>query len=71
MKRLADELLGHVEAIGIRRVDEIDAERRQALQRADGLGPVGGLTPDAGASDSHGAEAEAMDLDLATDLERP
>jgi len=27
MKRLADKLFGHVGAIGIRRVDEIDAER--------------------------------------------
>ena len=34
MERLADQLLGHVRAVGIGGVDEIDAELRQALQGA-------------------------------------
>ena len=37
MQRLVDKLLRHVRAVGIGRVDEIDTEFRQALQRANGL----------------------------------
>ena len=38
MQRLADQLLGDIGAVGIGGVDEVDAELRQALQRADRLG---------------------------------
>src|SRR6478735_11375236 len=71
MERLADELLGHVGPVRIGGIDEVDAERRQALQRADGLGLVFRRTPNAFSGDAHGAETKAMDLDLAADLERP
>jgi hypothetical protein len=71
MERLADELLRQVRPVGIGSVDEVDAELRQALQRAYGLRLVFRRTPNAFSGDAHGAEAEAMDFDLAADLERP
>jgi hypothetical protein len=71
MKRLADQLLRHVRPVGVRGIDEVDAKLRQTLQRADGLGLVFRLAPNAFSGDAHGAKAEAMDLVLAADLERP
>ena len=40
------------------------------FKRAERLGAIRRLAPDARAGDAHGAEAEAIDLDLAADLER-
>ena len=71
MERLADELLRHVRPVGIGSVDEVDAELRQALQRAYDLKLVFRRTPNAFPGDAHGAEAEAMDFDLAADLNDP
>ena len=45
MQRFADQLFRNIGAVGIRRVDEIDAQFRQALQGAQGFGPVCGLVP--------------------------
>ena len=70
MKRLTDQLLGDIGSVEVSGIDKVDAELRQALQRADGLRPVGRLTPNAGTGDAHGAESEAVDLDLASNLER-
>ena len=47
VERFADELLRDIGPIGIRGVDEIDAELGHALQRPDRLRSVGGRTPDA------------------------
>ena len=71
MERFADELFGHVGPVGICGIDEVDAKLGQTLQRADGLGLVFRRTPNAFSGDAHGTEPEAMDLDLAADLERP
>jgi hypothetical protein len=71
MKRLPDQLLRHVRPVGVRGIDEVDAKLRQTLQRADGLGLFFRLAPNAFSGDAHGAKAEAMDLVLAADLERP
>jgi hypothetical protein len=64
-----DKLLGDIRPVGVRGVDEIDAKLRQAFECPDRLGPVKGRTPDAGAGDAHRPEAEAVDLDVATNLE--
>jgi hypothetical protein len=66
----ADELLRDIRPIGICGVDEIDAELRDALQRPQRFRSIFGRTPDAAAGDAHRAEAEAMDLGIAADLER-
>jgi hypothetical protein len=66
---LPDEPLGDIRPIGVSGVDEIDAELRQALEGSDRFGSVKRRTPDAGASDAHRSEAEAVDLDVATDFE--
>jgi hypothetical protein len=69
MQRFLDQPFGDIGAVGIGRIDEVDAEFRQALQRADGFGMIGRLAPDALAGDAHGAETETIDLDIAADLE--
>jgi len=68
-KHLADEPLRHLGAVRVGRIDESDAELRHAFERAQRLRAVGGLAPDAGAGDAHGAEAEAVHLQLAADPE--
>ena len=62
MQRLFDELLADERAVGVRGVDEIDAELDGTLEHADGLRRIFGLAPDAGTGDLHGSEAEAVDL---------
>ena len=69
MQRLADQLFGNIRAIGIGGVDEIDAQLRKALQHAQGFRLIARRAPDARAGDLHGAEAQPVDRDLATDLE--
>ncbi len=69
MQDLADEILADERAIGIRRVDEIDAEFRQQTQSFARRGGIGRIAPDAFASQPHGAEAEAVDCEIAADLE--
>ena len=44
-------------------------EYRQALERSDGFRPVRRFAPDSAADDAHGAKAQAVNVDLAADLE--
>ena len=69
MQRLVDQQLRHVGPVGVGRVDKVDAEIGQALERAQRFRAVGRRAPNARAGDAHGAEAEAIDLDIAADLE--
>src|SRR6476469_5125673 len=69
MKRFLDQLLGDIRPIGIGGIDKIDAELGQTPQGAKRLSAVGRRTPNARAGDAHGAEAEAMNQDVAADLE--
>ncbi len=69
VQRFADQLLGHVRAVRVRSVDEIDPELGHAFQRPECLRFVGGRSPDAGAGDPHRAEAKAVDVDTAANLE--
>ena len=56
---LGDEVLADLGAVGVRRVDEVDAELDGPAQDGDGSVVVFGRSPDAGAGDAHGSEAEA------------
>jgi hypothetical protein len=69
MQRLVDQQFRHVGSVGVGRVDKVDAEIGQALERAQHFRAVGRRAPNALAGDAHGAEAQAIDLDVAADLE--
>lgn len=61
VERFADQAFADLGTVAVRSVDEVDAEVRQAPQRAQGFITIPGLAPDAVAGDAHGAEAEAID----------
>ena len=69
VQRLADQFLGDVRAVGVRGVDEVDAELDEAAQHADAFVGVGRRAPDALARQAHRAESEAVDGEVAADGE--
>ena len=69
VQRLADQFLGYVRAVGVRGVDEVDAEFDGAAQNADAFVAVGGRAPDALTGQAHGAESQAVDGEVAADGE--
>jgi len=69
MQRLADQLFADARAVAVGGVDEVYVQRAQALERAQRLGAVRWRAPDAVAGQAHGAEAKAIDLEVAGDLE--
>ncbi len=69
MQRRAEQLFAHAGAVAVGAADEVDAGRGQAAERAQRLGAIRRRAPDAGAGHAHGAEAEAVDRDVAADLE--
>ena len=66
---LGDEALAHRRAVGVGRVDQIDAELERPPQHGDRLGVVARLAPDSLAREPHRAEAEAMDGAIAAQEE--
>ena len=68
-ERFADEVLADVRAVAVGGVDEVDAQLDGAAQDGAGGVEVRGRTPDAGAGDAHGTEAEAVDLEVAAETE--
>src|SRR2546425_10458801 len=64
MKRLADQLLRDIGAVAVGRVDEIDADLGEPAQRGKRCMTVGRRSPDAAASNSHGAITETIDRDV-------
>ena len=66
----ADQFLGHVGPVGVRGVEEVDAEFDGAAQDANGFGAVVGRAPDAVARQTHGPESEPVDGEVAADGER-
>ncbi len=70
VQRLAEKVLGDVGAVAVGRVDEVDTELDRSTQ--DGEGGVMALrrSPDALARDAHGAESEAVHLQVAAEGER-
>jgi hypothetical protein len=61
VQRLAQELLGHVRAVGVGGVEQVDTEIGRPAQHGHGACPVGGRTPYARAGEPHRAEAETVD----------
>ena len=70
MQDLADQVLADERAVAVGGVDQVDAELWQLCQGLACRLGIGRVTPDALAGDAHGAEAEAIDLEVAADLER-
>jgi hypothetical protein len=68
-QRLGDEVLRDVRAVGVGRVDEVDAELGQPPQDGQRGLVAGRRPPDAVAGDAHRAVAEAGDLEVPADLE--
>jgi hypothetical protein len=64
-----DEALGDFGAICVGSVDEVDAKRNGAAEDAAGLVGVSRLAPRALADKPHSAVAEAVDRQVAADLE--
>lgn len=67
MQRVAQRILADVGTVGLRGVDEVDADVAQTRERAQRLGAVLGRAPDTGTGDAHGAEAQARDGQVAAD----
>ena len=66
-ERFGDQFFRDVGAVGVGGVNEVDAELDGAAQRGEGAGDVGGRAPDALAGDAHGAEAHAVDGEIAAE----
>ena len=69
MQRLGDQLLADVRPVAVGGVDQVDAELDGPPQDGDRGVVIGRRAPDALAGDAHGAEAEAMDLEVAAEGE--
>src|SRR6267154_927715 len=69
IKGLRDEALAHRRAVGVGRVDQIDAELERQSQHGDRLGVVARLAPDSLAREPHRAEAEAIHRAIAAQEE--
>jgi hypothetical protein len=67
VQRLADELFTDVRAVGVGRVDEVDAEFDRSPQYREGLVAVLRFAPNAGAGDLHSAVAEAVHREIAAE----
>src|SRR5690606_35762339 len=69
VQHLAQQVLAHEGAVRVGGVDEVHAQLGQAGERALGFGGVLWVAPDARAGDAHGAEAKAVDRQVAADEE--
>ena len=70
MQRLGDQLLAYLRAVGLGRIDQIDAELDGAAEHGQRLFAIARRSEDAVAGDPHRAEAEAVDREIAADGER-
>ena len=69
VKRLGDQALGNLRAVGVGGVDEVHAQLDGAAEDAVGFGGVGGLAPGAISHQAHGAVAETVNRQVAADKE--
>jgi hypothetical protein len=69
VQRLGDQLFAHRWPVGVGGVDEVDAEFHHAPQRRDGPVPAGRFAPDPAPSDPHRTEPEAVDGQVAADVD--
>ena len=65
VQRLRDQTLGDFRPVRVRGINECDAESHRAPEHRDRFGVVRGFAPYAGAGETHGAEAQAMDGPIA------
>jgi hypothetical protein len=70
MERLVDQLLGDRRSVGVGGVDEVHALLDRAPEHADRLVGVGGRTPHPFAGELHRPVPEAVDPQVAAQLER-
>ena len=70
-QRLSDQSLGHFRTIGVGGVDQGDSKLDRTTEDGEGFFPVWRLSPDAGTSQSHGAEAEPVNGQVAAQIEGP
>lgn len=71
VQRLGDEFLGHVWPVRVGRVDEIHSELDGAPKHADRFFLVRRRPENARASDAHGAQAHAIDDEIAAERDAP
>jgi hypothetical protein len=70
VQRLAEQVLGDVRAVGVRGVEEGDADLDGTAEHCDGLVVVARRTPDAWSGQLHGAVAEPDDGQVTAERER-
>ncbi len=63
---LSDQLFGDVRAVGVRGIDEVDAQFHGTAQSGERRGLVFGRAPDSFAGNAHGSIAQAVDSEVAT-----
>jgi hypothetical protein len=61
MERFGNELLTYVRAVGVSRVDEVDAELNDPAQYGSGLVAIRRVAPDPSTGDPHRSEAQPVD----------
>ena len=69
MQRFGDDFFAHVRTVGIRRIDEVDAQFDGAAQNANTLRAIGRLAPDSVSRDSHRTVSQARDSQIVPDQE--
>src|SRR5439155_16239124 len=69
VERFGNEPLAHLGAVGVRGIDQVDTELEGAAQHGDRFACVARLAPDPLAGEPHGAEAEAVNGQLAAQEE--
>jgi hypothetical protein len=70
MQGFRDQTLAHLGAVGVRRVDEVDAELEGASQDSLRSPGIARLAPDARSRDSHRAVADAPNGQVASEQDR-
>src|ERR1700733_5646014 len=69
IQRLGYDFFAHSGTIGVRGVDQIDSQFDSAPQNPDGLSPICRLAPNSISRNSHRAESQARDPEIASDQE--
>jgi len=69
MERFGDEQLVRFRSVSVGGIDQIHTELDRALQHLDRVCAVGWPTPNAFARETHRAETEPIDFEIAADLE--
>ena len=71
VEHVANDVFADVRPVGLRGIDEVDAELGELAERCLGVAHARRWAPDALAGDAHRAEPEPMDDEVAADREGP